>query len=106
MRQSYAENRRVERRHSFLTFFTRFFAGVITVIIVSLCVSAFFSQQNEFERLAREKRKLERERNLLYEEYDSLKGLDDIAESMDYVERVARDYLGMALPGDRVIIVD
>lgn len=106
MRQSYAENHKIERRHSILTFFTRFFAAVAAVVIVSLCASAYFSQQDEFQRLAREKRKLERERNLLFQEYESLKGLDDIAESHEYIERVARDYLGMAMPGDLVIIID
>ncbi len=106
MRQSYAENYKAERRRSSLSFFTRFFIGVLAVIILTLCFSSFFDQQREFDRLTREKRKLERERDLQYQKYESLKSLDDIAESREYIERVARDYLGMALPGDRIILVD
>ncbi|HPX93624.1 MAG TPA: septum formation initiator family protein [Bacillota bacterium] len=106
MRLSYAENRRVERRQSSLSFLARFFAGVAAIVILTLCVSAYFSQQSEFERLTAERRKLERERDRLYERYESLKSLDEIAESNQYIERIARDYLRMAMPGDILIITD
>ncbi len=106
MRLSYAENRRMARRQSSLSFFTRFFVGVAAIIILTLCFSAYFSQQGEFDRLAGERRKLERERDRLYERYESLKSLDQIAESNGYIERIARDYLGMAMPNDILIITD
>lgn len=106
MRLSYAENRRVERRRSPLSFFARFFVCVVAIIILTLCFSSYLSQQSEFERLAVERRKLESERDRLYEKYESLKSLDEIAETREYIERIARDYLGMAMPNDILIITD
>lgn len=106
MQRSYAENRKIERRQSSLSFFTRFFVGVAAIVILTLCFASYFSQQGEFDRLAGERRKLERERDRLYERYESLKSLDQIAESNEYIERIARDYLGMAMPGDILIITD
>lgn len=106
MRQSYAENRRMERRQSSLTFIARFFIGLIAIVILTLCVSSFFSQQSEWARLTAERRKLERERDQLFSRYESLKSLDAIAGTDDYIERIARDYLQMARPGDILIITD
>ncbi|NLA71685.1 MAG: hypothetical protein GX850_04595 [Clostridiaceae bacterium] len=106
MRQSYAENRKSERRHSSRMFFLRFFVGVLAVIILAMCVSSFLGQQDEFARLTAERRKLERERDLLYQQYESLNGLIEVADSDEYIERIARDYLGMAQPGEVLIITD
>lgn len=106
MRQSYSEKKRVEGRRSSLSFLARFFVGVFALLILTLSLTSFIDQQKEFERLGRERQKLEAERDLLYQKYESLKGLDDIAESREYIERIARDFLGMAMPGDLVIIVD
>lgn len=106
MRQSYTEKRKLEGRRSSLSFFARFFLGIAAAIILTLCFTSFIDQQGEFERLASEKQKLEAERDQLYLKYESLKGLDDIAESKEYIERIARDYLGMAMPGDLIFVVD
>ena len=80
--------------------------GIAAAIILTLCFTSFIDQQGEFERLSNEKQKLEAERDQLYLKYESLKGLDDIAESREYLERIARDYLGMAMPGDQIFVVD
>ncbi|HZK29311.1 MAG TPA: septum formation initiator family protein [Clostridia bacterium] len=106
MRQSYVENRKRERIRSSRMFFLRFFVGIAAVLILAMCLSSFLGQQNEFERLTAERRKLERERDLLFQKYESLKGLNEIADSDEYIERMARDYLGMAKPGDILIITD
>lgn len=106
MRQSYAENRRIERRQSSLSFFAKFFIGVITIVILTLCFSSFFSQRGEFERLSNERLKLERQRDHLLQRYETLKSLDEIAETDEYIERLARDYLKMAMPGDILIVTD
>ncbi len=89
-----------------MSFFARFFLGVVAVMILALCFSSFISQQSEFERLLRDRQKLERQRDQLYQRYETLKGLDAMAESDAYLERIARDYLSMARPGEILIITD
>ncbi|HHX19865.1 MAG TPA: septum formation initiator family protein [Clostridiaceae bacterium] len=106
MRASYVEDNRHNRRAATQTFFLRLFAGVVTVIILALCISSFISQNREFSRLQAERRQLERERDELFEQYEELRGLNEIVDSRDYIERIARDYLGMVRPGDIVIQVD
>lgn len=106
MRTSYVDKKRHNRRAATQTFFLRLFAGVVTVIVLALCLSSFISQKREFGRLQAERRQLERERNQLFEEYEDLRGLNEIADSRDYIERIARDYLGMVRPGDVLIQID
>lgn len=53
-----------------------------------------------------ERRQLERERNQLFEKYEDLRGLNEIVDTRDYIERIARDYLGMLRPGDILIQID
>ncbi len=106
MRPRYSENIKTERRPSSLPFVARFFIGVLTILVLFFCVTSFFSQKNDFDRLARENERLSRERDRLYQKYESLQGLDEIAGSREYVERLARDYLGMALPGEVIFVVD
>ncbi len=106
MRTSYVDNKRYNRKAATQTFFLRLFAGVATVIILALCISSFISQKQEFNRLQAERRQLERERDRLYEQYEDLRGLNEIVDSRDYIERIARDYLGMVRPGDIVIQID
>jgi len=106
MRTSYVENKRHSQRTATQTFFLRLFAGVVTVIILALCISSFISQKQEFNRLETERRQLERERDQLFEQYEDLRGLNEIVDSRDYIERIARDYLGMVRPGDILIQID
>ena len=106
MRTSYVDKKRYNRRTATQTFFLRLFAGVVTVIVLALCISSFISQKREMNRLQAERRQLERERDQLYEKYEDLRGLNEIADSRDYIERIARDYLGMVRPGDLLIQID
>ncbi|MGI6157953.1 MAG: FtsB family cell division protein [Saccharofermentanales bacterium] len=106
MRPSYAAHERKKRRTASRSLLLRLFVGVTAVIILALCVSSFLSQQQAFERLTAEQRRLERERDALYEEYESLKGMSEVVDSREYIERVARDYLGMVMPGDILIMPD
>ncbi len=103
MRTSYVDNKRYERKAATQRFFLRLFVGVVAVIIIALCISSFLSQQHEFKRLEAERRQLQRERDQLFEKYESLRGLNEIVDSRDYIERIARDYLGMVRPGDILI---
>ncbi len=106
MRLSYTDKKKLEGRRKSLSFLARFFLAVAAAIILTLSLTSFIDQEAEFDRLNRERQKLEAERDVLYLKYESLKGLDDMAQSREYIERLARDYLGMAMPGDLVFIVD
>ncbi len=106
MRTSYVDKKRYNRRAATQTFFLRLFAGVISVIVLAFCISSFISQKREMNRLQAERRQLERARDQLFEQYEDLRGLNEIADSRDYIERIARDYLGMVRPGDILIQID
>jgi cell division protein FtsB len=106
MRTSYVDKKRFNRRAATQTFFLRLFAGVVTVIVLAFCISSFISQKREFDRLQAERRQLERERNQLFEKYEDLRSLNEIINTRDYIERIARDYLGMLRPGDIIIQID
>ncbi len=103
MRTSYVDNRKGNHKAAAQTFFLRLFVGVVSVIILALCISSFLSQQQEFGRLQAERRQLQRERDQLLEKYEELRGLNELVDSRDYIERVAREYLGMVRPGDILI---
>lgn len=104
MSQRQAQNRKKKQRPTTSVFLLRFFVGISAIIILALCFSTFLKQQKEFATLSKERRRLEKQRNELADEYEALKNLNEMADSDIYIEHIARQYLDMVRPGEYLII--
>ncbi|MGI6616490.1 MAG: FtsB family cell division protein [Saccharofermentanales bacterium] len=104
MSQRQAQSSNKNQRRTTPVFLLRFFVGISAIIILALCFSTFLKQQNEFAALSKERRRLEKERDELADDYEMLKNLNEMADSDIYIEHIARQYLDMVRPGEFLII--
>ena len=104
MSQRQAQSSNKNQRRTTPVFLLRFFVGISAIIILALCFSSFLKQQNEFAVLSKERRRLEKERDELADDYEMLKNLNEMADSDIYIEHIARQYLDMVRPGEFLII--
>ena len=73
----------------------RFFLILISAMILAFCISFAVSQQS----LSAGERELA-ERSALLDEVEALSAQLEFAQTDEYVVRVARDELGMLMPGE------
>lgn len=78
------------------------FSGVL-IIILAVCFTIFVSQEEESERLYRKHAELAAEKAELEAINFELQQLLSIEGTPEYIERVARDSLGMVAPEDIII---
>lgn len=78
------------------------FTGVL-IIVLAVCITIFFAQEQEAKRLKRKHEELQTIIAELEAEKYELEQLYNIAGTPEYVERIARDSLGMVAPEDLII---
>jgi len=78
------------------------FAGAL-IIILAICFTIFVSQEQESRRLQRKHEELQTIKAGLEAQKYELEQLLSIAGTPEYIERIARDNLGMVAPEDIII---
>ena len=78
------------------------FSGVL-IVVLAVCFTIFVSQEQESERLLRKHEELAAEKAELEAINSELEQLLSIGGTPKYIERVARDSLGMVAPEDIII---
>ncbi|NLB10072.1 MAG: hypothetical protein GX834_03270 [Clostridiaceae bacterium] len=78
------------------------FSGVL-IVVLAVCFTIFVSQEQESERLLRKHEELAAEKAELEAINSELEQLLSIGGTPEYIERVARDSLGMVAPEDIII---
>lgn len=78
------------------------FAGAL-IIILAVCFTIFVSQERENSRLQRKHEELQAIKAELEAQKYELEQLLSIAGTPEYIERIARDNLGMVAPEDIII---
>jgi cell division protein FtsB len=73
------------------------------IIVLAVCFTIFVSQEQESERLLRKHEELAAEKAELEAINFELEQLLSIEGTPEYIERVARDNLGMVAPEDIII---
>ncbi len=78
------------------------FVGAL-IIILAICFTIFVSQEQESRRLQRKHEELQTIKAGLEAQKYELEQLLSIAGTPEYIERIARDNLGMVAPEDIII---
>ncbi len=90
------------RRPAGSRIFLRITIGLVLVIAVASAVAIYFDQESQMERVQAESQALKNTLEEAQARYDELKELQDMVDSDEYIERVARDQLGMVRPGEYI----
>ena len=82
----------------------KFYKKVLVVLVICYAISIFITQQKTLNSYKKEIGKYE---EMITEEKDSKEELISMKENVDspeYIEKIAREKLGMYLPNERVYI--
>ncbi len=75
------------------------FCGLILYLLI-----AFVSQQFDFFRLSKEEKEVEKEYAQVQQEHKELEAEKEASSTTEYIERVAREKLGLAKPDEKVFV--
>ena len=75
-------------------------AGMLLLVLLALAMAMYTQQEAEFTRLANRREKLEEEKTQALQAYKEASALRQLVGTPEYVERVARDQLGMVRPNE------
>lgn len=79
--------------------------GLITVLVIASGIAFYFDQEDQLARIQNNKSELERKLDQAYARNGELLALQEKVDTDEYVEKVARDQLGMVKP-DEVVFED
>ena len=82
--------------------FFRILIGLIVVFAVASGFAIYFDQENQLSRIQGKNAELQTQLDQVYAEQGELKELQDMVDTEEYIERVARDQLGMVKPNEIV----
>lgn len=99
-----AREKAKSRNRSTRAYLLRICLGVMIVLVTAVCTNLYFQQEEEFQRLSLEEEQLQRQMDSLHQEYDDLSRQYEMLDSDEFIESIARDYLGMCRPEDTLII--
>lgn len=80
--------------------FIRIIIGLIVVFAMASAVAIYFEQETQFSRIAQRKEELKTELDAAYAKQGELVELQEIVDTDDYIERIAREKLGMVKPNE------
>lgn len=80
--------------------FIRIVLGLILVLAVSSAVAIYFEQETQLNRMLDRRANLERQLEAARVARDELAALKNIVDTDEYIERVAREKLGMVRPNE------
>lgn len=82
--------------------FLRILIGLIVVFAVASGFAIYFDQENQLNRIKGRNTDLQTQLDQVYAEQGELRELQDMVDTKEYIERVARDQLGMVKPNEIV----
>lgn len=77
---------------------------ILLFVFLTGSVLIYLRQEEEIDRLAVNREQLERELSEARDEYKSIQELSNMVGSDQYIERVARDQLGLVSPEEIIFI--
>lgn len=80
--------------------FVRITVGLILVLAVASAVAIYFQQEDQMERIRLRNLTLASELNEADARQAELRELQNLADTDEYIERIARDKLGMVKPNE------
>lgn len=80
----------------------RIIIGLFLVFALASAIAIFFDQENQMKRIRQKEDSLAGELNEVNADLAELRELQNLADSDAYIERVARDQLGMVRPNEIV----
>lgn len=102
---NYSKTWRNEKRKSNERLIGRIAIMMVLLLVLASAISIYMKQDQEMERLARESRRLDRELQQLKAEELDLKELSELAGTEEFLERMARDELGL-VKADELIFIE
>lgn len=82
--------------------FLRILIGLIVVFAVASGFAIYFDQEAQLKRINDKNSDLQSRLDQVFAEQGELKELQDMVDTKEYIERVARDQLGMVKPNEIV----
>ena len=82
--------------------FIRIIIGLVVVLAVASGIAFYFEQEEQLRRIEENKYALQKQLDQAYIINGELKALRDIVDTDEYVEKIARDHLGMIKPNEIV----
>lgn len=79
--------------------------GLITVLVIASGIAFYFDQEDQLSRIQNNRAELEHKLDQAYARNGELLALQEMVDTDEYVEKVARDQLGMVKP-DEVVFED
>lgn len=83
----------------------RIVLGLISVLVIASGIAFYFDQEDQLQRIDSNRVDLERKLDQAYARNGELLALQEMVDTDEYVEKVARDQLGMVKP-EEVIFED
>ncbi len=80
--------------------FVKITVGLIVVFALASAVAMYFDQENQMMRIRAESVTLGSELTVASNRLADLQALQNIADTDEYIERIARDKLGMVKPNE------
>ena len=94
------DNARKKKKVDLAVFIPRvIFCGLILYFVILL-----ISQQFTFGRLSKEEKELEKEIVQAQQDHEALEAEKEASSTWEYIERVAREVLGLAKPDEKVFV--
>ena len=95
-----ADNRRPARRYNGNRIFVRITIGLVLVFAVASAVAIYFEQETQMDRLLANRLTLESQLADARTQKDELEDMQNIVDTDEYIERIAREQLGMVRPNE------
>lgn len=76
--------------------------GLLIVFAAASAVAIYFEQEERFERMQAQRAILDQQLLIIQAEHAKLLELSSLVDTDEYIERVARDQLGMVRPNEIV----
>ncbi len=76
--------------------------GLMVLFLLAAAVGIYFNQESQFARIREKSAALNNEAAKAREELEEYRNLFKQSDSLEYIEKVAREELGMVKPGETV----
>lgn len=101
----YADKFQRERQKTDRQAFTRLLISLLCVLLLATALSIYIKQDKEMEALAIEREGLQQQLERAQARHDEIESLKQRVGTPEFIERVARDELGMVRP-DEIVFTD
>lgn len=93
-----------KRRHGRGQPIKMFFFLLMMIFVLSLAVNIYLRQEKEMRRLSAESDDLHKKLDLVMQEEKDIEEMKNMSGSEDFIERMARDELGLVRPEEIIFV--